>query len=700
MAATIAGVFQPEVQNLIKESKVLLVGAGGIGCEVLKNLVLIGFSELDVIDMDTIEVSNLNRQFLFSKESVGKAKSHVAKNSVLKFNPNVNITSHLGDIMDTKYDMPFFNKFKLVINALDNKKARSHVNRMCLSCKIPLIESGTMGYNGQVEFIKKGVSMCYECNPRSEPKTYPMCTIRNTPKEAIHCIIWAKFLFNQLFGEIDEEVSMDERNDESEILSARNWAIQNDYNPKKLFKKIFYDDITYLLNMEHLYAGKNIKPVLLDESLLDQEHIRYSHVPDSEMLTLEQNISMFWDCITPIKEKWEKSTNKCLVWDKDDDLMMNFVVSCSNLRSAIFNIPFKTHFDIKSMAGNIIPAIATANAMIAGQIVIHALRILRGKFEKCQNVFLRSMPNHKGGVLVKDKCIQPPNPKCNVCSSDGEIILISDLNNFTLRQLEELVLKKKLNMVAPDVTMIDRVIISSDEDDELNMYDKTLAEVGMKHGSIFIAEDDIQNYKVRIMVHDKEKSGKEENVFEIINNTNDFHTANEHTNLPNPYENIENDEDDCVIEKAASPAGGTACDNNRDTRGEVNHVMVGKEDFVYIEVIEGVAEDIGIDEKTTEKISNEEVDAEEISNEEVDAEEISNEEVDAEEISKEEVDAEEIGNEEVDAEEIGNEEVDAEEISNEEVDAEEISNEEILAIKRKADEAVEDINDAKKSRID
>jgi len=638
MAATIAGVFHPELQNLIKESKVLLVGAGGIGCEVLKNLVLTGFSELEVIDLDTIEVSNLNRQFLFSKESVGKAKSHVAKNSVLKFNPNVNITSHFGDIMDTKYGVAFFNKFKLVINALDNKKARSHVNRMCLSCKIPLIESGTMGYNGQVEFIKKGVSMCYECNPRSEPKTYPMCTIRNTPKEPIHCIIWAKFLFSQLFGETDEDVSMDEANDGSEKLSARNWAIQNDYNPKKLFKKIFYDDITCLLNLKDLYAEKKIKPVLLDKSLLDQERIEYSHVPDNEMLSLEQNISMFSDCITPIKEKWEKSTNKCLEWDKDDDMMMNFVVSCSNLRSAIFNIPFKTHFDIKSMAGNIIPAIATANAIIAGQIVIHALRILRGKFEKCQNVFLRSMPNHKGGVLVKDKCVLPPNPKCNVCSSEGEIVLVCDLNNFTVRQLEDLVLKKKLNMVAPDVTMLERVIISSDEDDELNLYNKTLLEVGMTHGSVFIVEDDFQNYSVKIMAYYKERSNEEEDIFEILSNINDLQTTDEHTNQTKPYEN---DEDDCVIEKAASPAGGTVCENNGDIRGTVSHVMVDKEDIDYEKVIEeGVAEDIGSNEESTGKISDEEV------------------------------------------------------------DAEEISNEEILAVKRKSDEAIEDINDAKKSRID
>jgi ubiquitin-like 1-activating enzyme E1 B len=609
MAAAIAGVFQPEMQNLIKESKVLLVGAGGIGCEVLKNLVLTGFSELEIIDLDTIEVSNLNRQFLFNKESVGKAKSHVAKTSVLKFNPNVNITSHLGDIMDTKYGVAFFNKFKLVINALDNKKARSHVNRMCLSCDIPLIESGTMGYTGQVEFIKKGVSLCYECYPKPEPKSYPMCTIRNTPKEPIHCIIWSKFLFGQLFGESDEDVSMDEAvsQDGSEKMSARNWAIDNDYNPKKLLKKVFYDDIQYLLSMEDLYKDKEIKPVLLDEALFNQEQVDYDHIPDSELLTLEQCISMFLDCTSSIKQKLKTSKNGCLVWDK-----VNFVVSSSNIRSAIFNIPFKSHFDIKSMAGNIIPAIATANAIIAGQIVIHALRILSGKYEQCQTVFLRKMPNHKGGILVKDKYLEKPNPKCMVCSTDGEIVLSTDIYNFTVKQFEELVLKKKLNMVAPDVLVDGRMIISSDEDDEVDLYGKTLAEVGVGDGSRFSVDDYFQNYSIKIKLYQKEKSEEEDPDFEIFGNLEELNKADDmKKNVAQPEEN-----DDCLIEKD---------ENNVD--GDMVTIKEQEDDTVIKEdTMDSDPEVVEMDQ--------------------------------------------------------------------------ELSNEEILAIKRKADEAIEDINGAKKSRVD
>lgn len=89
----------------------------------------------------------------------------------------------------------WFKQFALVINALDNVAARVHVNRMCLAAEIPLLESGTHGYEGQAELIIKGLTKCYECEPKEKPRTFPSCTIRNTPSEPIHCIVWSKNLF-------------------------------------------------------------------------------------------------------------------------------------------------------------------------------------------------------------------------------------------------------------------------------------------------------------------------------------------------------------------------------------------------------------------------------------------------------------------------------------------------------------------------
>ncbi len=95
----------------------------------------------------------------------------------------------------TKYDVGFYKQFVLVMNALDNRIARSHVNRMCLAANIPLIESGSSGTLGHVTVHKKGVTECFDCTTRPHQKTFPGCTIRNTPSEPIHCIVWAKHLF-------------------------------------------------------------------------------------------------------------------------------------------------------------------------------------------------------------------------------------------------------------------------------------------------------------------------------------------------------------------------------------------------------------------------------------------------------------------------------------------------------------------------
>merc|ERR1719282_1138272 len=103
--------------------------------------------------------------------------------------------------MKDEYNRDWFKQFRIVLNALDNRQARNHVNRMCLAAQVPLVESGTAGYLGQATVIMKNKFECYECNPKPTQKTFPGCTIRNTPSETIHCIVWAKHLFNQLFGE-------------------------------------------------------------------------------------------------------------------------------------------------------------------------------------------------------------------------------------------------------------------------------------------------------------------------------------------------------------------------------------------------------------------------------------------------------------------------------------------------------------------
>ncbi|XP_075911219.1 SUMO-activating enzyme subunit 2, partial [Petromyzon marinus] len=416
------GALEAALAERVAAARVLVVGAGGIGCELLKNLVLTGFRRIHVIDLDTIDVSNLNRQFLFQKKHVGKSKAQVARESTLAFCPSADITAFHDSIMSPDYNVDFFRDFSVVMNALDNRAARNHVNRMCLAADTVLVESGSAGYLGQVSVIKKGVTECYECAPKPTQKTFPGCTIRNTPSEPIHCIVWAKYLFNQLFGEedADQEVSPDTADPEAKWspgeaaqrsmegadaaagggitrVSTRVWAHGTGYSPSKLFNKLFRDDVSYLLAMDKLWRNRRA-PVPLDWDKTcasgDGENLPGA-VSDSGLLKEQLLLGppalaqLFASSVQRLhKQLVDKGSQ--LVWDKDDAASMDFVTAAANLRMAVFGLTPTSSFNVKAMAGNIIPAIATTNAVIAGLIVLQALGTLscNGGVERCSTVTL------------------------------------------------------------------------------------------------------------------------------------------------------------------------------------------------------------------------------------------------------------------------------------------------------------------------
>ncbi|KAL4902948.1 hypothetical protein BDW74DRAFT_54854 [Aspergillus multicolor] len=188
-----------ETIKSLEESKILVIGAGGLGCEILKNLALSGFKDIHVIDMDTIDISNLNRQFLFRQSDIGKPKAEVAAAFVERRVKGVKITPFVGKIQDKDED--YYMQFKIVVCGLDSIEARRWINSTLVgmvdmdnpeSLK-PLIDGGTEGFKGQARVILPTLSSCIECqlDMHAPRPAVPLCTIATIPRQPQHCIEWA-----------------------------------------------------------------------------------------------------------------------------------------------------------------------------------------------------------------------------------------------------------------------------------------------------------------------------------------------------------------------------------------------------------------------------------------------------------------------------------------------------------------------------
>ncbi|PNF26642.1 NEDD8-activating enzyme E1 catalytic subunit [Cryptotermes secundus] len=201
--------FEPSPDNLnflMESCKLLVIGAGGLGCELMKDLALMGFKDIHVIDMDTIELSNLNRQFLFRRRDIGQSKAEVAAKFISTRIPGCHVTPHFSKIQD--FDETFYRSFHIVISGLDSIVARRWINGMLISLLsykdgvldqsslIPLIDGGTEGFKGNARVILPGITACIECTLDLFPPqvTYPLCTIANTPRLPEHCIEYVKVI--------------------------------------------------------------------------------------------------------------------------------------------------------------------------------------------------------------------------------------------------------------------------------------------------------------------------------------------------------------------------------------------------------------------------------------------------------------------------------------------------------------------------
>ena len=223
-------IFGEEVQKKINSLKMFMVGVGAIGCEYLKNFAMMGISSgkngiLTITDFDKIELSNLNRQFLFRENNIGQFKSEVAEYYIKQMNNSINILTHkkfVGAETENIFSDKFWDEQDIIFNAVDNVKARFYLNdKVCIHKKYHF-DAGTLGVNSSCGFFMKNISSTYkdqnkdkkiEDDNNNNLRDNGLCTIHSFPTCIKHCIAWAlneyKYLFSKLIIELNEIINGD-----------------------------------------------------------------------------------------------------------------------------------------------------------------------------------------------------------------------------------------------------------------------------------------------------------------------------------------------------------------------------------------------------------------------------------------------------------------------------------------------------------
>jgi ubiquitin-activating enzyme E1 C len=150
-------------QEKLKAARVLVVGIGALGSVVSTNLVSLGIGEAILVDFDTVELSNLNRQLVFREKDIGRPKVVAASEYLENLNPDVKIRTFNADVHTIPKDI--FGACSVIVDCLDTFEVRRWVNSVCVSLKKPLVHGGIYGWLGNVQVVIPFSTPCLECQP-------------------------------------------------------------------------------------------------------------------------------------------------------------------------------------------------------------------------------------------------------------------------------------------------------------------------------------------------------------------------------------------------------------------------------------------------------------------------------------------------------------------------------------------------------
>jgi ubiquitin-activating enzyme E1 len=345
-------VFGQTFQDKLQSLQVFLVGAGALGCELLKNFGCIGIGtknggNVQVTDLDSIEKSNLNRQFLFRPPDVGAMKSVCAARTVKGMNPELNVHAHetpVGKDTEDVFDDNFWEPLDIVVNGLDNIQARLYVDERCVEFKKPLLESGTLGTKANSQVVLPFLTENYGASKDPPEKQIAVCTEKHFPFKIEHTIQFAKNNFNKTFFEIPTDMN--------------HYVEQDDYvknlleqNPSANIQREKLEGVKQ--HLERIKKGVTFLECITLARLDFEE--QFSNMLKQLLFNFPADAKTrdgnpFW---APPKRPPVPQT-----FAADNETHMDFVVACANLYAAIYGVKERSTdraFFAKALAGVQVP---------------------------------------------------------------------------------------------------------------------------------------------------------------------------------------------------------------------------------------------------------------------------------------------------------------------------------------------------------
>lgn len=323
-------IFGQAFQKAVGDMNIFLVGAGALGCEFLKCFSMMGAAcssgKVTVTDMDRIEISNLNRQFLFRQKDIGTSKSTAAAKAALAMNSSLKVDAleiRVGNDTEDTFDDTFWDSQSVIVNALDNIQARLYVDSRCVWFAKPLLESGTLGTKANVQVILPYKTQSYGDSQDPPEESIPLCTLKHFPHAIEHTIEWSRDLFEQLFAEAPREVN-------NFLTDAPSYLakVPTEGSGTSQLAKLTY--IQKMVDARSANFDMCIKMAV--QEFQDKYHdsiVQLLHTFPVDHKTSEG--TLFWS--------GPKRPPAPIKFDASDQLHLDFVVAAANLYASNLNIP-------------------------------------------------------------------------------------------------------------------------------------------------------------------------------------------------------------------------------------------------------------------------------------------------------------------------------------------------------------------------